>query len=519
MHVGRVLLVLLLGAALLAAPAAQAQTFFDAGRAEAGLDKIFDAAGHPAKILGLDIRSNQLAVEVQAVDNPNHVDSWTAWINNRGLWRYLKPESLTGPRPVELNLINRDLDADLFSVKPADLAPVAALAAAAIKRAALEDPATVNRMELRRHLYLLPEAHSGDVEWTVEVTSGRERATIYASLRGDITHANFDGTLRAQRVNYLAGGKELDVAIAEVADVLGKAPTIKRLIVYPRYLSFEALNPEHPERDSGYSAGINGVYRHLDDTIVNIGVHFDGPPARFAITDVDWPLLLKLEEAARQRLELPGGKVGLVIVSKPNSGPRGPEVQWEINIKSATDTVVEGTVTFDNAGNIVSTRYPPGRAPKRDMLDAAAVEPTFAALSKALGEHAAVFELVFSTNNVTVSTKDPQKPDDFVNFEYAGESVARSIMPVLPWPTFGPDWFFDLSQLKPVTAHWAEWQQHTLKRLGLAGGRIDRVTINKQRLFMPDNNRVLVEIRAEEGKREGRVVYDLAGKVVDIVTP
>ena len=62
-------------------------------------------------------------------------------------------------------------------------------------------------------------------------------------------------------------------------------------------------------------------------------------------------------------------------------------------------------------------------------------------------------------------------------------------------------------------------EQDTLTRLGLADGKIERITISKQKLFMPRNDRVLIEVRAEAGKRQGRVVYDVNGKVVDIVKP
>ena len=120
-----------------------------------------------------------------------------------------------------------------------------------------------------------------------------------------------------------------------------------------------------------------------------------------------------------------------------------------------------------------------------------------------------------------LTTKDPQKPGRaLVVFEYRERKPRhRSIMPPLDWPTFGPDWFFDLSQAQPIATHWAEMQQDALARLGLAGGKIERITISKQKLFMPRNDRVLIEVRAESGNRDGRVVYDLNGKVVDIVMP
>ena len=494
-------------------------SFFDEGRAQAGLEKIFEKAGHPTKVLGVDIRSNQLIVELQTPDNPQHIDAWTDWINNGTVGHVLWPESVAGPRPVELNLINRDLNANLFELKPADLALVGKLGAAAIKRAALEDMAHVDRMELRRKLTLIPEPRSGAPEWSVEITSGRERATIYAGLDGAISHANLDGTRRAQRLNYLAGGKELDNVVESIADTLGKAPIIKRLLVYDRTLSFQALNPDHLDRDSSFNAGLNGVYRDLDDAIANSGIRPDTPPARFGVGDIDWQKLPKLLEATRQRLELPGGPVTFVEISRPNRAIGEPTIVWEINVRSATDSNVGGSVDFDAAGNVLRTRYPPGKGPKLDLLQAASYAPAFDAISSGVGAHAAIVELMFQPDTVMLTTKDPQKPGELVVFEYSGESVARSIMPPLDWPTFGPDWFFDLSQVQPVAAHWGGLQQDALTRLGLTDGKIERVTISKLRLFMPRNDRVLIEIRAEAGKREGRVVYDLNGKVVDIDKP
>jgi hypothetical protein len=206
-------------------------------------------------------------------------------------------------------------------------------------------------------------------------------------------------------------------------------------------------------------------------------------------------------------------------VSKPGTAVGGPAVQWEINIEDANDRALTGSVVFDVKGNVLHTRYPRGKGPKLDMLDAASIAPAFDALSKALGEHAAVTSLEFRDEWLMVETRDPKNPEERLVFEYRGETLARSIMPPLSWPTFGPDWYFDLAQAVPVAVHWADMEKDALTRLGLADGKIERVTISKQKLMMPRNDRVFVEVRAESGKREGRVVYDLAGKVVDIVKP
>ena len=521
MHVRSFLFGLVIGAAALAPGMALADdSFFDEGRAQAGLEKIFDKAGHPTKVLGVDIRTNQLIVELQAVDNPAHVDRYIDRIATDRIERWLSPESVSGPTPVQLNLPNPDLDANLFELKSSDLAVVGKLAAQAVKQAALEDPAQVDRMELRRQLFLIPRPVSGDPEWSVEVTSGREHAAIYATVAGVVTHADLRGTRRAQTLNYLAGGPDLDEAVGAAESTIGKGEVVQRLLVYDKSLSIDALVPGSADHIGGYRADIDGVL-HLADDIAGVRPVLPGqlPPGRFSLADVDWSLVPKLQKAARERLQLPDGRIVFVEISRPGSAVGAPQITWEISVDDADDSSVTGRVVFDNKGSVVSTRYPRGREPKLDLLDAASYTPALDALTKALGDHAAVVELDFRPNGLRATVRDPQKPDARVVLDYEGESVARSIMPPLNWPTFGPDWFFDLDETRAVAAHWAELQQDALGRLGLTDGKVERVTISKQKLFMPRNDRVLIEVRAESGGRDGRVVYDLSGKPVEIVKP
>jgi hypothetical protein len=280
-----------------------------------------------------------------------------------------------------------------------------------------------------------------------------------------------------------------------------------------------ALNPDHPDRFSGFNAGLNGVYRDIDDSIANIPPTPQTAPGLFGITDVDWKLLPKLEEMARTRLELPGGRVGIVALTKPDNAAGGPAIEWEINIAAADDETVTGYVAFDVKGAVLHTKYPKGKGPKLSLFDAASAGPALAAITGSLGPHAAVVEMDVRPEIMRVTAKDPQKPDGQVVFDYSGENLTRSIMPPLDWPTFGPDWFFDVAAAQPVAAHWTALQQDALARLGLTDGAVERITISKQKLMLPDNDRLLVEVRANSGKREGRVVYDINGKVVAIFKP
>jgi hypothetical protein len=56
-------------------------------------------------------------------------------------------------------------------------------------------------------------------------------------------------------------------------------------------------------------------------------------------------------------------------------------------------------------------------------------------------------------------------------------------------------------------------------RPGIADRKIERVTLSKQRLHMRRNDRALIEVRVEPSKRNGRALYDLSGKAVDIDKP
>jgi hypothetical protein len=219
-------------------------SFYDADRAKDAVEKIFDEAGHPTKVLSVEIRSGELTVELQAPDNPRHIDAYA--IHGAG--------GISVARPVAVD--QADLDTKLFALKPADLAIVPKLAAAAIKEAKLEDAAMVERLELRR-----PRSGSGAPQWGIDVSSGRERATIYAELGGEITHANLSATHRAQALDYEKGGPELDEIVATIGDTLGKDAVLKEVSVSQRFVFVQAVDPDHPERIAAFRANLNGVQR------------------------------------------------------------------------------------------------------------------------------------------------------------------------------------------------------------------------------------------------------------------
>jgi hypothetical protein len=495
-----------LATALLAPLAAGAAepSFFDEGRAQAGLEKIFERAGHPAHAFRLEIGPNRLIAEVQDPSNSAHVDRWSDRLGG-GIFA---GETVSGPEPVALDFPADNLAAKLFALSPADLAVVAKLCEAAIKEAKLDDAAAVSRIELRRQ-----EPSAGPPVWGVNVTSGREHATIYADLDGTITHGDFSGTHRAEALDYEKGGAALDAVVTTIADTLGTDAVIETVYVYHRSLGFDAVDRDHPDRLSRYRAGMNGVYREGPADPRSLIML---PLLRFSIADVDWRVLPTLVDAARDRLKMPGARASGIDVSRPDPGVGDPAIQWHIVLEAEEGTV--GSANFDAKGHPLNALFPPGKAPRLDMFDAGNMMSAVDAAGHAYGEHIPMLEIVCEGEHVLLAVRDRNDPPGAKVVEYGGEGLKRSFVTVAARQRT-PDWFFDLAVVRPAVARWAELQRDALTRLALTGGKIDRIQVAKHKAVLPQDDRAVITVTASAGTRKGIVVYDLAGTVVDIVKP
>jgi hypothetical protein len=57
---------------------------------------------------------------------------------------------------------------------------------AAIECAQSQDAAVIAHMEIARQTFILPRPTSGDIRWTLHITSGREHADVFANAQGVI---------------------------------------------------------------------------------------------------------------------------------------------------------------------------------------------------------------------------------------------------------------------------------------------------------------------------------------------
>jgi len=303
------------------------------------------------RIFRVDIDDRDFTIQMQDPVAPNHVDAWTR--SSTSVMRTIHWEGTQEPNAVDPTLINPQLEENRFDLADINFAAWPKLSQAAIDRANRQDPARVIRANIQRRIYLIPAPSNGDVCWTLEVSSGRERASIFANARGVITAGNFDGTLRAQNLDLYQGGKPLADAIAEIRATFGAEPSIRRFNFSDRHLWLTGASPTYPGKVGEWKWNLNGMLYSGDDPIqaLNPGM----PVALFSVDEVNWQTLPKVMAAANQSLKMPNGKVDGIHIAKP--GNRARVVEWEAWVTDRTD---RGWVTASNSGEVLRVHPPQG---------------------------------------------------------------------------------------------------------------------------------------------------------------
>ncbi|HEY5306416.1 MAG TPA: hypothetical protein VIJ52_07090 [Pseudolabrys sp.] len=345
---GLVLLMALLGSCNMGAP--ESMLAEHAFKEAAGALQL--AIGQRTRAFRIDTDDSEFTLQMQDPASPNHIDAWSHYyqtIRNIVSW-----EGTRGPSAVDPTLINPKLEENLFNLADVDFAAYPKLAQAAIARAGLQDPARVLKVNIQRRIFLIPSPSNGDVRWTLQVSSGREQASIFANAKGAITGGNFDSTLRAQKLDMYKGGKPLTDAIAEIRATLGPGPKIRRFNFSDSYLWFTGASPTYPGKVGGWVWNLNGMLYSGDDPIQtpNPGM----PVALFSTDDVDWSVLPKVMAAAKQALQMPNGKVGQIHITEP--GNPAQAIEWEVWVEDRSD---DGWVTANKAGDILKV-HPPRRS-------------------------------------------------------------------------------------------------------------------------------------------------------------
>jgi lipoprotein NlpI len=519
------------GLMLLAAEARAADTtMFNEGRAQRAFKAIEDKVGHPLRVLSLVIHADDLTVVIPAADNPGQVEEWE--VSQKGLLGSLGVDAPMRRAGGRAQIISGSLEENLIDVDDNAIAIVPKLAADAVARARMQTPAKVSEMELRR----LPKIIEPGVrapDWLVHVEGVGEDADISAKMTGEITVADLNHTLRSEKLDLLAGGPDFDEMIQNIRSQIKNDWTFHYIEIEKQAIDFDVTLNSLGDRArmTRFTARLDDIKTddfsmpHSGNVRMPFATQVD-PPFQFG--DIDWSMLTKVEQAAKDRLQIADGVVQSVTLSKPER-IGGGGIEWEVRVRSAkaplfigpnTPPIEEGIVGFDMSGNVIHTKFPEGRGPKVNLFDVADLQKAIATIQQRLGAHLQVVELLITADSIDITAQAPKDPKKLVMFTYKdgdvmpGNEVRAQIANSLG---AGPDWAWDLALLQPSALQpLAALEQQTMSKTGVTHGEVTRITISKDKMFHTSNDRPLIEIRvAGDDHNDQWRYFDFTGNLAD----
>jgi len=496
------------------------------GEAVTAVAMIEQKAGHNLRATDLRINHHDIRAEIQNGTRPDVADRWTYghWRGWRGLidWHFV-----TGPTAMD-TARDTPVAQRVFEVKDVDFSAVPRLAAEAIARVALEDAASVTEMSLLRPRIMGLQQRIGTVRWRIEVSSGHESAAAFANAAGRMTGADLSGTLRAQRYNLFTDNQALLEAVRAFRSAFDGKERVRQGIVSAKGIRFEVPLANEPGRTEWWAADISGAHRESFQSPVAlpIGLPLGQPEQPFSTADVAWDALPRLQQTARERLEMPAGEVTMLDLKRDTGsfGANAPVFTFSLRDGKGD----EGGITLDASGTARAITWPMGRAAQKqvNMLQGESMAAFLAALRGTFAPGNAVMELVFRPDEAIAVVRDPSKPRSLLHVHDKGFGLERGFAPEDPPGTFQGErydesWLFDLGAIRPeVLAALPALQVTALQRLAIKGGTVTAIGIGRHVSLMPRVHDLNIEISVQGDDRlNGRYFADLQGHVLRVESP
>jgi hypothetical protein len=504
-----------------------AEASFVDNETELGLaiPELRSAIGNHPRVLKIEVDPNVVTIEAQDPRNLNHVNRWRCV--NRVL-RFIPMRLVIGPEAVDLQLLNPDLEANLFDFDAVVFSATSKLQKAAIERAHIQDPAFITHMEIARQTFILPRPTSGDIRWTLHITSGREHADVFANAQGVIVGADLSGTQRAKSLNLFTEPELMVEAAKAFRAALGAEPILTSVGVDTNMVSFRTNIRDMRfgkvfggmPATSSFSWSLDGLIQRLGNIDINAQIGTQGP-APFSVDDVDWTILAKLEANSLAKVNIPQAQVTHISVEKSSTGPGGVVLAWTIEVTDPSGEVT--SVVADTKGAIERVVLPESHRPKIVWLDPATLDGAISRVGTIFGPNARIVSIVADERGGRITVDEPTNGGQPATFDLSADGVTRAgftFSLASTGPRFGVADLASLTEQKIATL-----EAEAMKKLG-EGKKVylESVSIGPH-LFVRDAGARAIEVRVrdvpEDSARAGYgwIVYDFDGRVLDFVTP
>lgn len=495
------------------------------GEARRAVDEIIAKIGGTPKIFSIRIQDDLVTLQVQGPNRETDVDEWRFVRTKLYLFNF---ERVSGPEAVRPADFVADAVAGFFDLETVALDKASALAEAAVKMAALEDPPRISAIEIARRITILPTPAFGEVYWTVTLVTGRETATVSADAGGTITSADLANTNRARRMNFInddAWPKEQ--AIANLISAVGDKNVVRELTIYDKHMGITVDHPTAKEQTLDYSWDLSGVTTMGLLTPLFPG-RGDGP--LFSLRDVDLSALPAVKASVRSAWGNDKARIVYLMLKRDMEAAGKPELVWVVNLNDPNGET--GWVRLGMDGTVRELDLPPSRKPKVDWMVPETVVGTIGRIGKELPQDTRYTQIMFQSDQATVLADDPLSPGTNAGFIIDAEKMSRSGM-MMPWEAeIHPETTFSMRDITFFTPDkLRELLATTYKRLNITPEKmpLSRYTFSVGQLMTPDGSfmvpsrdgKVTLEIRVEAANRmdSGWVTFTSTGAELDVMTP
>jgi hypothetical protein len=480
----------------------------------------------PVRAFKITAARNEVTFQLE---HPRIAGAVAEWRLMRVRYAFLSVDRVAGPTEAKPVAVGGRYEPQFFPLADVDFSILSKFSGMAVRHAALEQTGSVSQIEIGRPLTFLEGSTAQPPRLVADVASERERARVFADLKGAIFAADLRGTARMKNLDILARPGLASEAGKAAHAFFGDKPVLVRVSINRSGVSFETTLPDEssmlaqvaPSLPSAaiFNWSLDGLTRGSGR--VAIEKHVSNPPATFAVSEVDWARLPDVIAAARRAAGKPDGRVASLSLSKPSDTVGSLAVLWRVEIE---ESVRERTVvTLDTAGAVQHVLPPQSRRVEVNWLEPKRAAEALAALAQAFGPDARLVEIVVHDRHVSAIAEDPREPGRtmqailrdgrFVRF---GTAVAGPMAAVLGrGAPFGLDLLQDFD-----AARIAAFADRTLAELKMPPGSVSRITIGRGTIQSTPDHSVKVEIRADaRGVGSGWGVYELDGRVVRYMRP
>jgi hypothetical protein len=476
----------------------------------------------PVRVLSIEIKPLTLTMQVQDPTAPGFVNEYT-YRALTGVSAMLH-SSIIGPRAVHLNLINPNLEENLFDLTEVNFAAVADAAHDAVRRVALEGGGAVQSIHIQRQVGILPPS-SGDIQWEIFVGGPRESASAYADAQGRVRRFNLSGTRRAQTLDYTKDVKTLEGTIAEIRDLFGSERIFNHVRVSRLDVAFSVRDSKNANETRGYNCDLNGIRFGFNDAMnIKLPGVTDEKREFFSIDDADWSRVAAMCKTALQKINLPHPNILSIELVKPPPKLKEQPLRWRAQVIEGAMGEY-GFVEFDpKTGQVTRVEPPRSQEVKVDFLDLAKTQEFFANLEEDFDSAGQFLEVTILHDSAMVKALAPGKRDEIQRYNYTAKERANPEASVFNQSPFDQGFdqkdLFGVADLQGFEARLAELEKKTIDRLRIPDGTIKNLSFYRRSPFYPGNKKLLLEIWGEGAKGlSGRVVYDAPGAEFDAVTP